>query len=279
MITSILTIILAIATIVGAACWNKDRFSLWRISVTALGLLYSAFAVMYFVRHAGYLPVRDEVANGVSSINYAIDWYANQNTLLSADILSFVIHSAIVIVDIFVAIVSVGLGFNLFSKVKLTIDKYIIIGFIAIVSIPFIFPLCCLIMSAGGYAFNFTYKEFCVIGNNYGQAATLVWSSIAVMICAIRYQVIPKWRTPQSWLLLLASIVYCCCYIWAFVFMCDHYNMPLEQAYDLTVRELIVAGIYTSLGYVGINLVIYVIGFIAVIALNCSLASQIKKRQ
>lgn len=279
MITSIITITLAIATIVGAAEWNKDRFSLWRISVTALGLLYSAFAIMYFVRHAGYLPVRDEVANGFCSINYAIDWFVRQPPSFSSDIVRVAIHSAIVIADILVAIVSIGLGFNLFPKTKLTIGKYIIIGFISIVSIPFIFPLCCLIMSAGGYAFNLTYKEFCVIGNNYGQAAALVWSSFAVMICVIRYQIIPKWRKPQSWLLLLASIAYCCCYIWAFVFMCNHYDMPLEQAFDLTVRELIVAGNYTHLGYVGINLVIYIFGFVVVIAINCSIASLIKKKQ
>lgn len=61
--------------------------------------------------------------------------------------------------------------------------------------------------------------------------------------------------------------------------MWNHYDMPLEQAFDLTVRELIVAGNYTHLGYVGINLVIYVLGFIAVIAINCSIASLIKKRQ
>lgn len=277
MITPIITTILAITTIIGTARWNKDRFSLWRLSVTALSLLYSTFAVMYFVRDAGYLPVREEVANGYNSIKYATELIGKWMPSLSSDIVRIAMQTAIVIIDVLVAIISAGLGFNIFPKVKFTTGKYIGLGLAIIMSIPFLFPLCCLIMSAGGYAFNLTYKEFCVIGNNYGQAAALVWSAFAVMICVIRYQVIPNWRDVKKWLLLLASIIYCGCYIWAFVFMWNHYNMPLEQAFDLTVKELTVAGKYTHLGYNGINLAIYVFGFIAIIAFNCSLASQTKK--
>lgn len=277
MILFAITCLGVVGAAVGGVMWNKERVSLWRMSVTVFGMLYEVFAALFFARMEGLLPLRNDVENDPLGLNMAMEMMTRTGWM-STETAETLIEVTIAAVSIGVACIALMTGAGKFRSARLTLTKGIVACVVALTSIPILFPLCCIIMMAGGYACNMTYKVFCVIGNNYAQAAMLVWSAICVAICMVRYRLTLEPKNIRRWGMALVTLVYAGCYVGAFWFMCRHYDMPMDDAYTLTVKELTAAGAWTGLGYAGVSLVIYVFGFAGIIALNCGLAYSIKKR-
>lgn len=137
-----------------------------------------------------------------------------------------------------------------------------------IVRYPYeIFSLCCQIMATGAHLLGLTYKEFCVLGNIYLQSLVLVLSAFAISYVA--WKKVKEKKSGVRVLTFTVSILYSVVHLAVFFIICKHYAMPLEDAFDLCVDELKYFGkVFYHVGYVGANLVIFVIGWLLVFLFN-----------
>lgn len=130
-----------------------------------------------------------------------------------------------------------------------------------------IFNLCCQIMATGAHLLGLTYKEFCVLGNIYLQSLVLVLSAFAISYAA--WKKVEEKKSGIRFLTCTVSFIYSVVYLVAFFIICKHYAMPLEDAFDLCVEELTYFGkFFYHVGYVGANLIIFVIGWLLVFLFN-----------
>ena len=138
------------------------------------------------------------------------------------------------------------------------------------------FDLCCGIMAAGAYALGLTYKEFCVIGNIYLQGLILVLSALSIFFTMVK-----NVRKKQSTLritMLIASAIYALLYVIGFILICRHYAMPLDDAFNLCVQELKSFGqSFYDVGYIGANIIIFVVGWLFLLILNVLMTIILKK--
>lgn len=138
------------------------------------------------------------------------------------------------------------------------------------------FDLCCNIMAEGAIVLGLTYKEFCVVGNIYLQGIVLVFSAFTWMFVMIN-----KIKNKTSFLrcfMLIFSLLYGSIFVYAFSLICLHYYMPLEDAFNLCVKELISFGqSFYNVGYVGANIIIFVVGWLFLLIFNVSIGCIMNK--
>lgn len=133
------------------------------------------------------------------------------------------------------------------------------------------FVACCGVMAYFAYVLELTYKEFCVLGNIYLQAAICLIAAIApVMVC------LRKISDTGSYLKLAVSLINFVIHGILFLIICKHYWMPLEPAFDLCYRELVHLASVTGSTYIVVNLVIFVILFVGDLIFNSVLYKLVK---
>lgn len=132
------------------------------------------------------------------------------------------------------------------------------------------FLLCCGIMSAFAWVLDLTYKEFCVLGNIYLQITLCLVASIAPL-CSVAKSIMKQGTNVQRMLLCVVCIVNLFVHTLLFMIVCIHYWMPLDDGYDLCYKELNECAAATGLSYEVVNLVIFVILFLADLAFNALL--------
>ena len=137
------------------------------------------------------------------------------------------------------------------------------------------FGACCGSLYVLGLALGFTYKEICVIVNIYLEAAFCVLSALWVTWTCINC-----FRSSKTWgrmLLMLVGIAYGLLYLIGFLRLCNHYAMPMNDAFDLCYRELIALSKAYHTTYNNVNYVIFILFPLVGILGNIALATLIKK--
>lgn len=137
------------------------------------------------------------------------------------------------------------------------------------------FGACCGSLYVLGLALGFTYKEICVIVNIYLEAGLCVLSALWVTWTCINC--FRSSNTFGRMLLMLAGIAYGCLYLMGFLWLCNHYAMPMNDAFDLCYRELIALSKTYHTTYNNVNYVIFILIPLVDTLGNIAIATLIKK--
>ena len=157
--------------------------------------------------------------------------------------------------------------------------KFIILSFIIIIAILLVvaivwstttgrsldecfFGTCCGILYLTGKYLGFTYKEICVIANIYLEAGFCLLSELWVTWTAIKGFI--QRKTFGSGIIMVTGIVYGLAYVVGFLWLCQHYAMPMNDAFDLCYRELIQLAKDYHTTYNNVNYAIFILLFLAV---------------
>ena len=137
------------------------------------------------------------------------------------------------------------------------------------------FGACCGALYVAGMALGFSYKEICVIVNIYIEAGLCLLSGLWVTwTCISCYRSL---KTRRRMILMLVGIAYGLIYVVAFVELCKHYAMPMNDAFNLCYKELIaLAGKYHTT-YNNVNYAIFILFFLVCTLGNIAIAKLIKK--
>lgn len=266
-----------------AAKRMKAELSLMAVSILLLSILYNIVWGMCALRVNGVLPERDDFLN-VKVLMEVATGITDQTTM------NFIIYLcaagfSIINVLVALAVYKTGIDHQPWKWTGRTFAAAVLL--LAIISIAIsimgglsfymvFFDLCCGIMAAGAYALGLTYKEFCVIGNIYLQGLILVLSALSIFFTMVK-----NVRKKQSTLritMLIASAIYALLYVIGFILICRHYAMPLDDAFNLCVQELKSFGqSFYDVGYIGANIIIFVVGWLFLLILNVLMTIILKK--
>lgn len=136
-----------------------------------------------------------------------------------------------------------------------------------IVAMPFL--LCAIFLLLLGKSLNLSYKQISVVINLWFQGALLVISSILPLCgCLIKM----SHRIEINLIILcLFFLIYVLIYVWAFIGMCNHYGKDMDYAFDLCVCDLKHIAQSWRMSYHAANLLIFVLIFCVIIAINIML--------
>ena len=136
------------------------------------------------------------------------------------------------------------------------------------------FAVCCGSMGVTGMAWGLNYKEICMIINIYLQAGICLATALWVVWRAL--QRLMRKPTFGSWVIMILAGLYGLVNIVAFIWLCQHYAMPMEKAFDLCYYELIyLAGKYNTT-YNNVNYYIFIILFVGLTVGNMLISRLIK---
>ena len=124
------------------------------------------------------------------------------------------------------------------------------------------FGACCGVLYITGIALGFTYKEICVIINIYAQSGICLLSALWVAWAAI--QRFLSHKTTGNGLLMAAGFVYGSVYIVGFLCLCQHYAMPMDEAFDLCYHELLQLAKDYHISYNNVNYTIFILLFLVI---------------
>lgn len=136
---------------------------------------------------------------------------------------------------------------------------------------------CCGSLGFTGAAWGLGYKEICVIGNIYIQL-TIFLASFIWLECVIWNRYSNKGDLGNTMLLILGSFYT----LGALIFsgwVIYHYAMPLTEAYDLCLNELIALSKKFHITYNEVNYIIFIYGFLFIIILNFTMAKLLTYRK
>jgi hypothetical protein len=132
------------------------------------------------------------------------------------------------------------------------------------------FMLCVGFLLLLGKLCGMTYKQISVVFNLWVQGAVLMLSGLAPAAAAIY-----KLATGGSllWLAVAALLlVYAAVHVFGFVRMLQHYHLPFDRSFDLCVKDLLIWAKKLHTTYEMTNLIIFVLLFLVLIAVNSFIA-------
>ncbi len=132
------------------------------------------------------------------------------------------------------------------------------------------FLSCCGLMAYYAVMLGLTYKEFCVLGNIYLQALICLFASFAPLLLCVRKHIFDN----RFWLVLVNLL----CHSVLFIVVAIHYWMPLERGFNLCFRELNQLAVCAGTTYIKVNIVIFVIGFLADLLWNYCICRLVEKK-
>ena len=118
-----------------------------------------------------------------------------------------------------------------------------------------LFYFCCDVMYMLGNLLGLSYQEVCVIGNIYVQGTLLVAASI-----------VPVWfafKQKSHYALKAAACINVLCYSALFLYFCFRYAPPLAASVDRCVEDLKNLAEAWHTTYVVVNIVIFVLWWVA----------------
>lgn len=132
------------------------------------------------------------------------------------------------------------------------------------------FVICVVFLNLLGKLFGLTYKQISVVFNLWLQGVALVLSAIlpAVLSVCLLCSGFSVWRL----LLVCFLVVYALLHVWAFLRMIRHYHLPFNDAFDLCVDDLKELAGRWHTTYQIVNLLIFVIAFLFLLAVNMGLS-------
>ena len=128
------------------------------------------------------------------------------------------------------------------------------------------FGLCVLFLLLLGKLFRLTYKQISVVFNLWVQGVVLTLSGLAPVEAAI-YKGMESVSIEWSFLIIVFAL-YGMVYIYGFIRMLEHYHLPFDDAFDLCVKDLQCLAKKWHTTYQMVNIIIFVILFLALIGLN-----------
>lgn len=131
------------------------------------------------------------------------------------------------------------------------------------------FMECCGVMAYFAWMLDLTYKEFCVIGNIYIQAALCLIAAVPPLLLCLRTR---KGIVKTAFCAINAAI-----HAVVFLVICMHYWMPLEDGFDLCYKELNQMASFTGLGYIAVNIILFVILFVGDLIVNAAIYQFVKQ--
>ena len=132
------------------------------------------------------------------------------------------------------------------------------------------FGACCGVMYVAGTLLGFTYKEICVLVNIYLEAGLCLLSGLWVTATCIRSYMTNK--SGNRLILMIAGIVYGLVYVSAFAWVCLHYALPMDVAFDLCYHELQMLAKEYHTTYNNMNYVMFILLFLACMIGNMTMA-------
>ena len=124
------------------------------------------------------------------------------------------------------------------------------------------FGVCCGILYMSGKILGFTYKEICVIVNIYLEASLCLLSALWITWTTIKGFI--RHKTIGSSVLMATGFIYGIAYIGGFLWLCQHYAMPMNDAFDLCYRELIQLAKEYHTTYNNVNYAIFILLFLVI---------------
>ena len=270
LIMEILLIISIFAVFLSAVCQLVLRKTLVSIAVTIAAISYCAILFLGFARFTGFLP---EVDSRLTS--QAI---AYMHTYLQDSVYTMTCGFLIAL-NVFVTC-CIWWHMRLSYFIIVIVTVFLIVGclisaFANYSPLITLFGTCCAFMAVVGYAMGLTYEEFCVIGNNYLQAFFVLLSSI--WLCLNAWINNKQKPSVMNWISSLTSSFLVLLYLLMFVSVCKAYPPPLEYAFHVCVKDLYCLADCWHTTYYHVNILIYVIAFIASIATNVLTVFLLKK--
>ena len=128
------------------------------------------------------------------------------------------------------------------------------------------FGLCVLFLLLLGKIFGLTYKQISVVFNLWVQGAVLALSGSAPFGVAI-YKFFETFST--NWLVLsIVFALYGIINVYAFLKMLHHYHLPINDAFDLCVRDLQWLAMKWHTTYQIVNLLIFILFYLLLLGFN-----------
>ncbi len=128
------------------------------------------------------------------------------------------------------------------------------------------FGLCVLFLLLLGKLVGLTYKQISVVFNLWVQGAVLALSGLAPF-GVIVYKLLESFSA--VWLFLFFVFVfYGMAYVYAFIKMLKHYQLPFNDAFDLCVSDLQWLAKRWHTTYQMVNLLIFVLFYLILLGLN-----------
>ena len=138
----------------------------------------------------------------------------------------------------------------------------------SLVRIPFAW--CVIFLRILGRCTGLSYVQISVVFNLWIQGGVLSLSGwmpfVKGLMCP--YQL----HEGVWWLIMLCTLCYGLLYLMAFVLMLRHYRLPFDRAFDKCVSDLQHIASLWHCSYNAVNIIIFVILFLVLLALNIFLA-------
>ena len=128
------------------------------------------------------------------------------------------------------------------------------------------FGLCVSFLLLLGKLFGLTYKQISVVFNLWVQGALLTLSGLAPLGFTLY-----KLQESLSLGWFLGALVLACyggVYVYAFIKMLRHYHLPIDDAFDLCVDDLMRIAKKWHTTYQMVNLLIFILFYLILLGLN-----------
>lgn len=129
------------------------------------------------------------------------------------------------------------------------------------------FGVCVLFLLGLGKLFGLTYKQISVVFNLWVQGGVLMLSGIAPL-AAILFRMCNDGVTTIYMICVVALAVYAYPYFRGFAWMLKHYHLPFNDSFNLCVMDLRHLAFQWHTTYQMVNLLIFVLAFLALLGLN-----------
>lgn len=128
------------------------------------------------------------------------------------------------------------------------------------------FGMCVVFLRLLGFALGLSYKQISVIFNLYVQGTVLLFTGWLPCFAGIASAII------QPSVFNITAIVLGACYgniyLKGFMWMLNHYKLPMDDAFDLCVKDLRKIAEKWNKSYYTVNIVIFIAWYLALIAIN-----------
>ena len=131
-----------------------------------------------------------------------------------------------------------------------------------------VFRCCCEVMFLLGKLIGLTYKEVCVVFNLYVQGVVLMLSGCLPLVAAIR-----RSHTQAT----LIAGIYAALYVAGFAWIVWRYGGPMVPAFDRCVDDLLYVAQKWHTTYNMVNIIIFVLLWIALFFANIFIALRIQR--
>ena len=128
------------------------------------------------------------------------------------------------------------------------------------------FGLCVLFLRLLGIIFGLTYKQISVMFNLWIQGAVLALTGVLPFGITC-YKMLTSF-TPIYMVLVIVFLCYGAIYVYVFIKMLHHYHLPFDDAFDLCVEDLQTLALRWHTTYQIVNMLIFVLLYLIILALN-----------